>query len=382
MNRTEPPAPGREPIAWIDLLRIIACFLVVFSHCCDPFVARFDSDPEAFFTGVFLGSLVRPCVPLFVMMTGVLLLPVRTDMGTFYRRRIGRILPPLVGWSLLLPLLFFLYLGYVNPATQNPAIAGDHTWPGTVQKLWGFLFNFNFDTTPLWYLYMLVGLYLIMPVLSGWLRTAEQREMRLFLYVWGISLLLPYVEMLAPALGYPGNYGNLGLYGICDWNKFGTFYYVSGFVGYLVLAHYLVRFPLAWSRRKMRWAGSALFLAGFLATALGYVFMQRHYPGNYAYLEIVWYFAGVNVFLMTFPLFAAISRMRLRPRPWLARVASLTFGVYLCHFIFVEIGYDLLDFEALPSVVRILLTAFGSFAASCAVVWLMQRFRLTRPLVS
>ena len=32
----------KETIGWIDLLRVIACFLVVFAHCCDPFVARFD----------------------------------------------------------------------------------------------------------------------------------------------------------------------------------------------------------------------------------------------------------------------------------------------------------------------------------------------------
>ena len=33
----------RETIGWIDLLRILACFLVVFSHCCDPFTAQFDT---------------------------------------------------------------------------------------------------------------------------------------------------------------------------------------------------------------------------------------------------------------------------------------------------------------------------------------------------
>lgn len=33
----------KETIGWIDLLRVIACFLVVFAHCCDPFVARFDT---------------------------------------------------------------------------------------------------------------------------------------------------------------------------------------------------------------------------------------------------------------------------------------------------------------------------------------------------
>ena len=52
-------------------------FLVVFAHCCDPFVARFDTDRPTFLQGCALGSAVRCCVPLFVMMTGVLLFPVR-----------------------------------------------------------------------------------------------------------------------------------------------------------------------------------------------------------------------------------------------------------------------------------------------------------------
>lgn len=373
---------AQEHLAWVDLLRIAACFLVVFSHCCDPFVARFDEDPESFFTGVCLGSLVRPCVPLFVMMTGVLLLPVRERMGAFYRKRLGRLLPPLVGWSLLLPLLFFAYLACIAPDTQNPAIAGDHSWAGTLVKLRTFLFNFNFDTTPLWYLYMLAGLYLAMPLLSDWLRHADRREMRLFLRVWGLTLLLPYAGMIAPVLGYAGNYGNPGLFGVCDWNQFGTFYYVSGFIGYLVLAHYLVRFPLAWSRRKLLWAGSGMFLAGYLVTMLGYLFMQRRYPGNYAYLEIVWYFAGINVFLMTFPIFVAISRVRIRPRPWIARIAALTFGIYLCHFVFVAAAYDLFDRPGLPPVVRIAAMSVTAFIVSGGLVWLLRRFAPTRPLVS
>lgn len=372
----------REHVVWIDLLRITACFLVVFSHCCDPFVARFETDPEAFLTGVLAGSLVRPCVPLFVMMTGVLLFPVRTDTGTFYRKRIGRLAVPLVFWSLALPLLFYAYLNFIHPATTNPAIAGDHSWSGTVNKLWTFVFNFNFDTTPLWYLYMLVGLYFVMPVFSKWLEAAERREIRLFLYVWGISLLLPYLEMIAPALGYTGNYGNMGLFGICDWNKFGMFYYASGFIGYLVLAYYLKKYPPQWSRRKTWAVAVPMFLCGYLITAIGYILMQRHYPGNYAYLEIIWYFAGINVFLMTFPVFLLLRRAKIAPRPWISRLAALTFGIYLCHFVFVEAAYDLFDFAALPSAVRIVCMAAAAFAASAGVVRLLQHFGATRKLIA
>lgn len=46
----------RENIGWIDLLRVLACFFVVFSHCCDAFIGQFDANRESFLTGTFLGS--------------------------------------------------------------------------------------------------------------------------------------------------------------------------------------------------------------------------------------------------------------------------------------------------------------------------------------
>ena len=181
----------REHIGWVDLLRVLACFLVVFAHCCDPFVGQLDADRGAFLTGAFAGSLVRCSVPLFVMMTGVLLLPVGEGMGAFYRRRIGRIVPPLLFWSLALPLLFFAYLHTFGAATQSPTVdPASYTVRQLVVRLYTFVFNFNYDTTPLWYLYMLVGLYLVMPVLGAWLRQASQRDLQLFLAVWGAALLV------------------------------------------------------------------------------------------------------------------------------------------------------------------------------------------------
>ena len=96
----------RENIGWIDLLRVIACFLVVLSHSCDAFVAQFSNNHGAFLTGTLIGSSVRACVPLFVMMTGVLMFPVRYSMTDFYKKRIGRIIVPLIFWSLALPVLY------------------------------------------------------------------------------------------------------------------------------------------------------------------------------------------------------------------------------------------------------------------------------------
>lgn len=373
----------KENIGWIDLLRVVACFLVVFSHCCDPFTAQFDTDRESFLSGVFSGSLVRPCVPLFVMMTGVLLFPIRMGMNEFYKKRIGRIIIPLIFWSLALPVMFYVYFNYINPSSTNPAIPqGGFTADATWNKLYTFIFNFNFATTALWYIYMLIGLYLVMPILGVWLNQASQKDVKLFLYIWGISLVLPYIKMVAPVLGYTGNYGNMGLFGVCDWNDYGTFYYFSGFIGYLVLAYYLVKYPVTWSWKQTLCITIPLFLVGYLITSLGFILTQEHFPGNYANLEIIWYFAGINVFMMTFPVFVIVQKLNVSSHAWLSRLASMTLGIYLCHFIFVEVAYDVFNFPTLlPPVVRIICMTCFTFLVSYLIVLVMRRFKPTRRLI-
>lgn len=371
-------------IGWIDLLRVLACFLVIFSHCCDGFVAQFDSDRESFLTGVFLGSLVRPCVPIFVMMTGVLLLPIKTghSLNAFYRKRIGRIITPLIFWSVVLPILTFVYFHYINPETQNPMITVDnYTVQSLAQKLYTFIFNFNFDTVPMWYLYMLIGLYLILPILSSWLVQASRNDLKTILLIWGVSLCLPFVKMAAPMLGYQGNFGNMDILGGCDWNVYGTFYYLSGFIGYLILPYYLIKYPLNWSWKKMWLVSIPMFLVGYAITSFGYILTQKYFPGNYAYLEVLWYFTGINVFMMTFPVFIMMQKIKIPSMPWLSRLAGLSFGIYLCHFVFVFITYDWFNMASLPFVVRIICMAVTTFIICYLIVSLMSKFKLTNRFI-
>lgn len=371
-------------IGWIDLLRVLACFFVVFAHCCDAFVGQFDTDRQAFLTGVFAGSLMRPSVPLFVMMTGVLLLPLApgTTLTGFYRKRIGRILSPLVFWSLLLPLLAFLYFVFINPDTQNPLLSvEDYKFSSLLVHLYTFVFNFNFDTVPLWYLYMLIGLYLFMPLLNAWLVQATRQEIKTVLWIWGVSLLLPYIRMFAPLLGYQGNYGNMGIWGVCDWNPYGTFYYFSGFMGYLVLAYYLMKYPLAWRWRKTLLITVPMFIVGYLITSVGYVITQKYFPGNYAYLEIVWYFTGINVFMMTFAVFVIVRKIQIPSLSWLSRLANLCFGIYLCHYIWVFVSYDFFDCSGWPLIVRIICMACTVFAISSFVTLVLCKCKYTARFV-
>ncbi|MGL5786670.1 MAG: acyltransferase [Bacteroidales bacterium] len=371
-----------DNIGWIDLLRVLACFLVVTAHASDPFVAQFDNNRFEFLSGAFWGSALRPCVPLFVMMSGVLLLPVKMDMTTFYSKRMKRIVIPLIFWSLISPLLYFFYLNFGGETSSPNIVMSDHSLSSTLTKLGTFVFNFSYTTIPLWYLYMLVGLYLFMPVINPWLIQATKKELKVFLGIWIFSMCIPYLQLAAPNLGYTGNYGNMGLFGVCDWNPYGTFYYFSGFLGYLVLAYYLQRFPLDWGWTKRLYVSVPLYITGYIITSAGFLITQKYFPGNYAALEIVWYFSGINVFMMTLAIYLLISNIKMKTTPLLRRLAILSFGIYLCHFILVQIGYDLLHpFSVIPAYLQIPLIAVFAFTLSALVISVLSKMPLLKRFV-
>jgi hypothetical protein len=92
--------------------------------------------------------------------------------------------------------------------------------------------------------------------------------------------------MAAPLLGYTGNYDNAGIWGVCNWNEFGTFYYFSGFLGYIILAYYLVKYPLNWSWNKTLAVAIPLFIVGYGITFSGFLITQKYFPANYANLKL------------------------------------------------------------------------------------------------
>ena len=90
MINTSRNSTSEGRLVWVDLLRLLATFMVIAIHCADPFNVSPEarSNPEYNFWGAFYGSMLRPCVPLFVMITGLLLLPVKEGLTIFYKKTI------------------------------------------------------------------------------------------------------------------------------------------------------------------------------------------------------------------------------------------------------------------------------------------------------
>ena len=191
---------ARPHIVWLDVLRLVAILMVIAIHCTDPFNASPESraNPEFNFWGSVYGSMLRASVPLFVMMTGFLLLPVRQEASTFYKKRIPRVLFPFLIWSVL----FDLAPWFIQWVGGSPELVTDF-FPWEPNPSASFVealktialipLTFTVYATPMWYIYALIGLYLYMPVFSAWVEKASDKAKRMFLSLWFISLFIPYL---------------------------------------------------------------------------------------------------------------------------------------------------------------------------------------------
>lgn len=363
-----------QHIVWLDVVRFIAMFTVVCCHCTDPFNFYPGTAPnigEIKLWGAIYGSVLRPCVPLFVMITGALLLPVRSDASTFYKKRIPRVFYPFLIWSVL----YNLFPWITGLLGLNPQIildffpyAGEEvmqqSFSVSLEYILMIPFNFSILAVHMWYIYLLIGLYLYLPVFSAWVEKASERAKLMFLLAWGVTLLLPYYYQ------FVSNY----LWGTCSWNSFGMLYAFAGFNGYLLLGHYLKN--LEWSLKKTLAIGIPMFAVGYAVTFLGF----RHITALPKYtdemLELFFTYCSLNVVMMTIPVFMLAKKVKVNSERMKKALANLTvcgFGIYMIHYFFTGPSVVLMRAIDMPIGLQIPVAAILAFAVSWGLVWLIYR---------
>jgi surface polysaccharide O-acyltransferase-like enzyme len=177
-------------------------------------------------------------------------------------------------------------------------------------------------------MYPLISLYIIIPVVSPWLRQASARDELIFLGFFAFSTFIPWLHrFVSPEL-----------WGECFWNQFSAFWYCSGYLGYLVLAHF-IRFHLQWSRGRRLRLGLLFFLIGAAFTA--WSFWWKGVPGQYIetpMLEWSWEFCTPNVLCATFGIFLLFTCISPTQHPkrqlFCESLSKLTYGMYLMHMFF------------------------------------------------
>jgi surface polysaccharide O-acyltransferase-like enzyme len=167
-----PPLPSspKERVFYVDMIRCCAALLVVLSHVFAPVCAGMNDYPLGeWWVFNFLDSVIRPCVPLFIMISGKLLLGSTREEPYlhFVRRRYGRLIIPFFVWSMI-----YAYLE--ARMDKSPFEAGDA------------MLRFLQGPTEyhLWFMYLILALYLLAPFLRRFVQVARPGEMKALLILW------------------------------------------------------------------------------------------------------------------------------------------------------------------------------------------------------
>lgn len=329
-----------ERKVWIDWLRVAACFMVFVVHSTEPFYlggqgSLILDETDAFWAS-FFDTLVRACVPLFVIASSYLMFPLNCSTGEFFKKRAIRILIPFILWSVVYAFV----------------------WGEPVENFKNLLLNFNYAAGHLWFIYMLLGVYLLMPLLSPWAEKVGKKELLAYLGIWLFTTTIPIIRDWAAGGSVSVIYGPSGLprqalfplWGEASWNTYGVFYYMSGFIGYLLMGLYFRKFvgELSWAKTLLiaipsYLIGHAIAFGGFLSrvyetvgTSLNGSFPAEGLVEKAVWWETTWCNDTIGVALMAIAWILIFKKIR--SSGWfyqnvLLPVSKASYGIYLMHLL-------------------------------------------------
>lgn len=349
-------------IVFLDYIRVFACFLVMLVHASENFYGAagstdmagpqsfLSSEADRLWVSVYDG-FSRMAVPLFMIVSAFLLAPMKREQTSwqFYRQRAIRILPP----------LFFFMILY----STLPLLWGQIDGTTSLTDLSRILLNFPSQAGHMWFMYPLISLYLFIPVISPWLSKATAREERFFIGLFLLSTCIPYLNRW---------FGEV--WGQCFWNEYHMLWYFSGYLGYLVLAHY-IRAHLTWGRAKRLTVGTGLMIVGAVTTI--YSFYVQAVPGetlSTPVIEVGWAFCTINCVLLTVGTFLMFTCITLPKAPRIiTEMSKLSYGMYLMHIFWLGLWVTVFKHTlGLPTVAAIPCIAVSTFASCFAATKLLS----------
>ena len=353
----------KDRIAFLDWLRVVACFMVMAIHAAESFylggeapnVTFIASRADAFWVTA-TECVCRVCVPLFVIASSYLLFPVSRPTGEFFKRRLARVFVPFLVWA----------AAYV--------VAAD----GDLRQLF---FNFPDEGGHLWFVPMLLGLYLLMPLLSPWAEKVGKRELSGWILLWLATTTFPFVRAIwGLTFGDPPFGAVPYLWGECPWNPFGAFHYVSGFFGYLLIGLWMRKFGADLPWRKILAAAVPMWLAGVAIMGVPFYLYADNFPFAAPYsaavrMEMSIEYNSLGVALATIAAFLVLRKVDLQgsfSRFFVRPVSEASYGMYLMHMFILPTAVA--AFKPRTSTpLCIVLTAVVTFVLSAAISVCIRR---------
>jgi surface polysaccharide O-acyltransferase-like enzyme len=313
MNKKQTPPILEERNNYADIVRVCACVAVIVMHVTGnigPLSLQFTH--KSWWFAYIITSSTRWCVPVFVMLSGALLLPPNKNepLALFFKKRIKRVVLPLLVWS-------------------SVYYAWRYFWHGEEINLTFICKTFIIGKPyyHLFFLFLIFGLYLITPILKIYLRSAASADRKFFIFT---TLLLAWIYSILQYFIFSDRFLN-------SLNAVTLF---IPFIGYYILGYHISIEPRKASISLLK----LLFIICLLINILGTVLLIKAFGSDQRFAYMLCYVAP-TVILMSFLVFTMLrisGAEFLSSKPlWFQNVCSkasrATLGVYLIHPMILDI---------------------------------------------
>jgi surface polysaccharide O-acyltransferase-like enzyme len=344
-----------------DLVRVIAIFAVVVVHTSGTFyralapISSFDWQISNIYSTAGKFSI---CI--FMMVSGMLFLNPKKSItiSALFRKNILRIVSAFIFWSLA----YALFGLYVKIQMNGYSTALLH----------GFFIDIVNGNYHMWFCYMIIGIYLVVPFIR--LISADENLMKYFLILSIIFVsTIPVLQLLPDVISAPITIVVTQL----------RINFVLGWVGIFILGYYLSYCTI--SKR----AEIISYILGILSLILTIVLnsilsirYNQSYEGLYELTNINILLTAVAVFIY-FRLHVSKINFSERSEKFILLLSECTFGVYFIHvfliIIFQQYALDKLLFNA---AIAVPVLSAGVFIISTILMYYFRKIPFARNYLS
>lgn len=276
-----------ERLIWADTVRVLAIYFVILVHSLGASAKNILS---------FSPAIASTCVPLFIMLSGALLLNKKENYSIFYKKRFLRLLLPWVTWTIIYCVIKFF---------QNPT-----------PNFSGILSLFSSTFTSFWFLPMIAALYIITPALRIFVEGAKFKDIALIVFLWFIGIaVLPYYKN---SLAFP--------FFVDD----GIVRQVFTYLGYFLLGAVIIKIKLP----KLRFL--FLIFAFGIALSLFNYYLRIAYHLFHPEFSFSYIFPGViltsaSIFSIIKALNNKLNSLSKHIKSLIISLSTMSLGIYFIH---------------------------------------------------
>lgn len=295
-----------------DVMRIIAICAVVLLHISVDYVKNYPNNSIEFISNNLLNSFTRFAVPVFFMISGALML--NEDKKLSNKRIIHaalHILVLLIIWSIVYSVAYYI----IKPLVFKEDISFS-----------AIIYAMFYGHYHLWYLFVLIGLYLITPILRTFIKRDNLPLITSYLnFSIIVCFVLPFVNQI---VNFYTVRDNLLMNYISNYQM--NYFYDS--IVYYIMGWYILNTEINMlSRISIYICG----LLGYLATAFC---TQMFYDNTQSLYNFFYEGNCLTVFLYSIAVFTflhyLLKRKNYKSNAAVLKLSSFVFGVYLIHPVF------------------------------------------------